>query len=90
MFGAPVQSGLTLSKVISGLTKTLGFANRVIPLYREAKPMIQNARTILSTLREMGKSTNSNTSTKRTNNINNNTQNEKRIVRNTNNPTFFA
>ncbi len=53
MFGAPVQSGLTFSKVLSGISKTLSVANQVIPLYREAKPMINNAKNILSVLREM-------------------------------------
>ncbi len=55
MFGAPVSQGLTLSKVISGISKTLGIANQVIPLYREAKPMIQNARTILGVLKDLNK-----------------------------------
>ena len=50
MFGAPVQSGLTFTKVLSGISKTLSVANQVIPLYREAKPMINNARNILSVL----------------------------------------
>ena len=44
MFGAPVSQGLTLSKVISGISKTLGIANQVIPLYVKAKPMIKNAK----------------------------------------------
>ena len=52
MFGAPVSSGLTLGKVISGLSKTLSLANQVIPLYKQAKPMISNAKTILSVLKE--------------------------------------
>ena len=55
MFGAPVSQGLTLSKVISGISKTLGIANQVIPLYREAKPMIQNARSIMGVLKTMSK-----------------------------------
>ena len=55
MFGAPVQSGLTFTKVLSGISKTLSVANQVIPLYREAKPMINNAKTILAVLKDMNK-----------------------------------
>lgn len=42
MFGGPVTSGLTFTKVLGGISKTLGVANQIIPLYREAKPMINN------------------------------------------------
>lgn len=59
MFGAPVHSGLTFTKVLGGLSKTLSVANQVIPLYREAKPMIQNAKTIFSVLKDIGKSNSS-------------------------------
>ncbi len=55
MFGNPVSSGLSLTKVLGGLSKTLNIANQVIPLYREAKPMIQNAKTILSVLKDVNK-----------------------------------
>ena len=44
MFPSPVRSGLTLSKVIGGVSKTLNVANQIIPLYMQAKPMISNAR----------------------------------------------
>ncbi|MBE6154214.1 MAG: hypothetical protein E7163_01385 [Firmicutes bacterium] len=55
MFGAPVNSGLTFTKVLGGISKTLNIANQVIPLYREAKPMINNAKTILSVLKDVNK-----------------------------------
>lgn len=56
MFGNPIGSGLTFTKVIGGISKTLSIANQVIPLYREAKPMINNAKTILSVLKGMNTS----------------------------------
>lgn len=59
MFGNPVSSGLTFSKVLGGLSKTLSIANQVIPLYREAKPMIHNAKTIFSVLKDINKNNNS-------------------------------
>ena len=60
MFGNPYGTGLSLTKVITGLSKTLSVANQVIPLYREAKPMINNAKTIFSALKEFGKNNNTN------------------------------
>ncbi len=50
MFGAYPSSGITLSKVISGLSKTLNIAKQVIPLYSEVKPMVKNAKMIMSSL----------------------------------------
>ena len=31
MFGGPVTSGLTFTKVLGGISKTLGVANQIIP-----------------------------------------------------------
>ena len=67
MFGNPYGSGLSFTKVLSGISKTLNVANQVIPIYREAKPMIHNAKTIFSALKEFGKS-NPNTTSTNTNN----------------------
>ncbi len=91
MFGNPYGTGLTLPKVLSGISKTLNVANQVIPIYREAKPMINNAKTIFSALKEFGKTNNT------TNGTTNNTQKEttkkdtaptSRVV-SSNNPKFF-
>ena len=87
MFGAPVQSGLTLTKVISGLAKTLSVANQVIPLYKEAKPMINNAKSILSVLKGMNTK-----ETKATNTINEVTKKDpskSTIAIKNNSPRFF-
>ena len=57
MFGTNViSSGLTLTKVLGGISKGLSIANQVIPLYQQAKPMIQNARKVMSVLGELNKS----------------------------------
>lgn len=62
MFGNNIPtSGLTFSKVLSGISKTLNVANQVIPLYQQAKPMINNAKTIMSVLKGL---TNKDTNTK--------------------------
>lgn len=52
-----VTKGLSLTKIIGGLSKTLQIANQVIPLYQKAKPMISNARSLFSIVKEMGKNT---------------------------------
>lgn len=91
MFGT-VSSGLSLTKVIGGISKTLSIANQVIPLYREAKPMIQNAKTILSVLKDVGKPSNKNKENIK-NNIdisNNNNKSVRKIPATQNNsPVFF-
>ena len=46
MFGAPVSNGLTFTKILSGISKTLSVANQVIPLYKEAKPIISALKDI--------------------------------------------
>ena len=53
MFGSnPLGSGFSIGKVVGGISKTLNVVNQVIPLYKEAKPMIQNARNAISLIKE--------------------------------------
>lgn len=91
MFGAPVSNGLTFTKVIGGISKTLSIANQVIPLYREAKPMINNAKTILSVLKGVNSSRPASNKTV----IDTNTSAQKKDTSidtrrvNTNTPVFF-
>jgi len=52
MFGNNLPtSGLTFTKILGGISKTLSVANQVIPLYQEAKPMINNAKTIFGVIK---------------------------------------
>lgn len=93
MFGGPVSSGLTFTKVLGGISKTLSIANQVIPLYREAKPMINNAKTILSVVKGLN-SNNNNTTSKNVvkNEVKSDNQKKDTVfVRETrtNNPVFF-
>lgn len=90
MFGTPINNGLTITKVLGGLSKTLSIANQVIPLYKEAKPMLNNARNILSVLKDLNKG-NQNTpkSTTQYNNIKEkDTYKEPKRINNSN-PSFF-
>lgn len=53
MFGTNVVArGLTLGKVLSGISRGLSIANQVIPIYEQAKPMIGNARKLMSAIKE--------------------------------------
>ncbi len=50
-----ITRGLSLTKIIGGISKTLQIANQMIPLYQKAKPMIQNARGIMNLMKDFGK-----------------------------------
>lgn len=53
MFNGITTTGLTLGKVISGISKSLNVVNQLIPLYREVKPVINNVKTVLGTMKEV-------------------------------------
>lgn len=94
MFGAPINSGLSLTKVLGGISKTLAIANQVIPLYKEAKPMINNARNIFSVLKDINKGVSNKSSTNKTSNNSSNNETKKDTILETrkvkqNNPSFF-
>lgn len=77
------SSGLSLVKIISGLSKSLNIAREVIPIYQQAKPMISNARKAFEVLKGFNTKVSSNQ---------NKTISENRdsyVVSNPNNPSFF-
>lgn len=51
-------NSLSLSKILSGLSKGLGIVNQAIPIYKEVKPMVSNARKVLSVVKEINKPSN--------------------------------
>lgn len=89
MFPNTSSSGLSFSKVLSGISKTLNVANQVIPLYKQAKPMINNAKNILSVLKDINvkspKQTNSSYSQSKSDLINKKTEYSSSYHR----PVFF-
>ena len=89
MFGNPYGTGLSFTKILSGISKTLNVANQVIPLYKEAKPMINNAKTILGVLKELNPS-NSKTE-KKSNYTSTKEKKDTAIIKTVpnNNPKFF-
>lgn len=46
----------TLSRLFSGISKTLNFANQVIPIYEQTKPLVNNARSIMRAINEFAHS----------------------------------
>ena len=67
MFGTnAVGSTFSLTRVLGGISKGLSIANQVIPLYQQAKPMIQNAKKVMSVLKEFNKSSTPTTNNNKT------------------------
>jgi hypothetical protein len=54
MFNFPyITRGLSFTKIISGISKSLQIANQLIPLYEKARPAITNAGKLLKTFKEI-------------------------------------
>ena len=93
MFGTnTIGSTFSLTRVLGGISKGLSIANQVIPLYQQAKPMIQNARKVISVLGELNKSNNNSNNTKNNKTTVEVTSKEKTEtikVQPSNSPVFF-
>lgn len=76
---------LSLNKILGGLSKTLNIANKLLPLYKEAKPIIANAKNLYS----IAKIINTKDQNKDIKNI---TEQKKEDIKisSTNNPNFFV
>lgn len=57
MFGPRLGSPFSFVKVIGGISKTLNVVNQVIPIYKEAKPLVSNARNAINLLKEFSNNT---------------------------------
>lgn len=77
---------LTLTKIISGLSKSVNIVNQVIPLYEQSKPMINSVKKIFSYLNKGNDNAN-----KTVENQIPKTEKPKKVAvkSNLNNPTFF-
>ncbi|MDD2504816.1 MAG: hypothetical protein PHF21_00920 [Bacilli bacterium] len=85
----------SFASVLSGISKTLGVAKEVIPLWQQTKPLIRNAKTAYTLIknnnikkttfdRNDSINTNSNFKKEEVNNIK-----EKTIIKSNNSPQFF-
>ena len=50
-----VKSSLSIGKILSGISKGLGIVNQAIPIYKEIKPMMSNAKKVLEIAKEFNK-----------------------------------
>jgi hypothetical protein len=86
MFSNVISSGITLAKVLSGLSKTINIAKEVIPLYESVKPMIGSAKNLPKILNSLNRGSKVSESTKEVNSSTIKTTIESSLI---NNPTFF-
>ena len=84
MFSNVISSGITLAKVLSGLSKSINIATEVIPLYESVKPMIRGAKNLPKILNTLNKGSKENETNKKFSTIK--TTIESSLI---NNPTFF-
>ncbi|MBQ9071550.1 MAG: hypothetical protein IJY25_00125 [Bacilli bacterium] len=99
------RSGITLGGILNGTQRVLNFANQAIPLVKEVRPMIGNAKTMFKVMNEFKRAEKpkNNTISTNGNNSNNNASNKiqqneiteqtnestNEIINSDNGPTFF-
>lgn len=86
MFSNVISSGITLAKVLSGLSKSINIAKEVIPLYESVKPMIGSVKNLPKILNSLNRGSKVSESTKEVNSSTIKTTIESSLI---NNPTFF-
>lgn len=74
-----IFGGLSFGKILNGTERALNFANQAIPLVKQVKPIIGNAKTMFKIMNEFKKNENSGT-----------TKISKTENTNYNGPKFFA
>ncbi len=83
MFGPNLYKPLSFGRIIGGISKTLNFANQVIPIYEQAKPLIGNARKVMSIMKEFSHTNIDLSDAKKIKNT------VKSTINNSSNPVFF-
>lgn len=89
--GNSLFGGLSLSKIVGGISKGLGLVNQALPLYNQLKPIIANGKRLMSIVNIINKPdtpTKSNVSNSSSNNVNTQVSTTKKVSNN-NLPTFF-
>lgn len=91
LFGS---TGVSIGNFINGTQRVLNLANQTIPIVKQVKPMIGNARTMLKVMNEFKRNetqVSNQTSQTKNNNFTNNNQTivKEKIENSENGPTFF-
>lgn len=76
-----LNSKISIFGIIDGLNRALNVANNVIPLYEKAKPMLSNAKNVLTIVKEFNKSDDTT--------IKNDKEEQVINITHFNNPVFF-
>lgn len=76
-----LNSKISIFGIIDGLNRALNVANNVIPLYEKAKPMLSNAKNVLTIVKEFNKSDDTT--------IKNDKEEQVINITHYNNPVFF-
>lgn len=79
-----IFNGLSFGKILNGTERALNFANQAIPLIKQVKPIVGNAKTMFKVMNEFKR----NEVIKNDNNINTNINNIQPETEN--GPKFFA
>lgn len=89
----------TLSKILTGINNTLNIANKVMPLYKEAKPLVQTVTKTYKNIKNNKNDLSNIIKLVKANNIikkeeNNSSYNKTKLIKSdsynkSNNPTFF-
>ena len=88
------NSGITIGKVLNGTQRILNFANQAIPLVKQVRPMIGNAKTMIKVMNEFKRTEGpkQNTATIENSKVENETINiekDNNYVESDSGPTFF-
>lgn len=80
------RGGFSFNSLLNGAQRTLGLVNQVLPIIKEAAPLMRNAKTMFKVMNEFKKIDVPN------NSINGDTNliNDKHVTTNYGGPTFFA
>lgn len=95
------RSGVTIGNILNGTQRALNFANQAIPLVKQVRPMIGNAKTMFRVMNEFKRAEKPRQNTVPANNINSNNdsniieketnvKDENNYVVSNNGPTFFV
>ena len=84
----PGPSAFSFGKVLTGISKTLGVANQVIPLYQQTKPLFKNARSAYNVIKDLNKNPKPKPEPKVINSQKNASEPKERAIT-SNSPQFF-
>ena len=79
--------GMSFGKILNGTERALNFANQAIPLVKQVKPMIGNAKTMFKVMNEFKRQETPNINKNVNRNVN--SVEPSSSIQNNNEPTFF-